>query len=70
LAIQLQNKKKLNLKIEVILIFKFNICRLHTTPIVLEKIIPHKQPLNIAESNNVKFENIIEDLEKYVSPTN
>ncbi len=32
--------------------------------IVLEKIIDHDQPLNIAERNNVKFEHIIEEMEK------
>lgn len=31
---------------------------------VLEKIIAHDQPLNVAESNNVKFGIIIEDLKK------
>lgn len=31
---------------------------------VLEKIIVHDQPLNVAESNNVKFGIIIEDLKK------
>ena len=34
---------------------------------VLGKIIAHDQPLNVAESNNVKFGNIIEDLEKNVN---
>lgn len=31
---------------------------------VLEKIIAHDQPLNIAESNNIKFGNIVEELKK------
>ncbi|SFD51170.1 hypothetical protein SAMN04489722_11121 [Algibacter lectus] len=35
---------------------------------VLEKIIAHDQPLNIAESNNAKFGVIIENLEKDASP--
>jgi len=37
-------------------------------PNVLEKIIAHDQPLNIAEGNNVKFGIIIEDLEKDGNP--
>ena len=39
-------------------------------PNVLEKIIAHDQPLNIAESNNVKFGIIIDDLKKDASPPN
>jgi|TARA_B110000037_G_C16895319_1_gene413939 hypothetical protein len=35
---------------------------------VLEKIIAHDQPLNIAESNNVKFGTIVEDLKKDANP--
>lgn len=35
---------------------------------VLEKIITHNQPLNVAESNNMKFGTIIEDLEKDANP--
>ncbi len=35
---------------------------------VLEKIIAHDQPLNIAESNNGKFAIILKDLEKDASP--
>lgn len=35
---------------------------------VLEKIIAHDQPLNITESNNVKFGIIIEELEKDANP--
>ena len=31
---------------------------------VLEKIIKHDQPLSITENNNVKFGNIIEELDK------
>ena len=31
---------------------------------VLKKIIAHDQPLNIAKTNNVKFRNIVEELEK------
>ena len=31
---------------------------------VLEKIIKHDKPLNIAKSNNVKFENITEELKE------
>ena len=34
---------------------------------VLEKIIKHDQPLNVAENNDVKFETIVEDLEKDVN---
>ena len=34
---------------------------------VLEKIITHDKPLNVAESNNVKFGIIIEELEKNVN---
>ena len=35
---------------------------------VLEKIIEHDQPLNVAENNDVKFETIVEDLEKDANP--
>jgi len=67
LAIKLQNKKS---KLKNRDYFDFQIQYLSFTydSNVLEKIIAHDQPLNIGESNNVKFGNITKDLEKDASP--
>ena len=61
-----QSIKKIKLKNRGHLDFQVHYMSFTNDSIVLGKIIKNDQPLNIAETNNAKFGNIIEALEKDV----